>query len=79
MLLSSQNKKQLWIPPGFAHGFLVLSENVEFLYKTTNFYSPEHERSIMYDDKDININWPVLKNDYIISNKDQNGKKFISI
>lgn len=56
--LSADNKRMLWIPAGFAHGFLVLSETAEFLYKTTDFYSPEHEVSIRWDDADIGIEWP---------------------
>ncbi|HAH9638183.1 TPA: dTDP-4-dehydrorhamnose 3,5-epimerase, partial [Escherichia coli] len=57
--LSSENKRQLWIPEGFAHGFLVLSETAEFVYKTTNFYSYPHERSIIWSDSNINISWPL--------------------
>lgn len=60
-ILSDDNKKQLWIPEGFAHGFLALSDNVEFLYKTTNFYSKQHEKIIPYDSKLFNIIWPVEK------------------
>jgi len=56
--LSAENKKQLWIPPGFAHGFLTVSDTAEFLYKTTDFYAPECERSIRWDDKEIGIAWP---------------------
>jgi dTDP-4-dehydrorhamnose 3,5-epimerase len=56
--LSSQNHRQLWIPPGFAHGFLVLSESAEFLYKTTDYWYPEHERSIVWNDPTLNIEWP---------------------
>jgi len=77
-LISSGNKKQLWIPPGFAHGFLVLSESAEFLYKTTNFYSPSHEQCIRWDDPDLDIKWPTVEK-LIISNKDQNGKLFKTI
>ena len=58
-ILSAENKKQLWIPPGFAHGFLTLSESAEFLYKTTEYYAPEFERSIIWNDPTINIEWPV--------------------
>lgn len=57
--LSEDNHKQLWIPPGFAHGFLVLSDSADFLYKTTDYYAPEHERSILWDDPAIGIDWPL--------------------
>ncbi len=56
--LSAENKKQLWIPEGFAHGFLRLSDTAEFLYKTTDYYSKEHERAIRWDDETLNIGWP---------------------
>ena len=59
MLISGQNKRQLWVPPGFAHGFVVLSEQAHFLYKTTDYYAPEHERSLLWNDPDIGIAWPV--------------------
>ena len=59
--LSAQNKKQLWVPEGFAHGFLVLSDFAEFLYKTTDFYVPKYERSIVWNDKDIAVDWPIDK------------------
>ena len=67
-ILSSDNKKQLWIPEGFAHGFLTLSDTAEFLYKTTDFYSPEHEQSILWDDETIGIDWPL--EDVSLSSKD---------
>lgn len=58
-ILSADNKRQMWIPPGFAHGFLVLSDYAEFLYKTTDFYAPQFECSIRWDDADIGIEWPI--------------------
>jgi len=73
--LSASNKKQLWIPPGFAHGFLTLSDNTEFLYKTTDFYFPEFERSILWNDSELNILWPNIDN-VIISQKDKLGLDF---
>lgn len=57
--LSADNKRQLWIPPGFAHGFLVLSESAEFLYKTTDYWYPEHERCLLWNDPAIDIDWPI--------------------
>ena len=56
--LSAENKHQLWVPEGFAHGFLVLSDSAEFLYKTTDYYAPAHERSLLWNDPDVNIQWP---------------------
>lgn len=58
-VLSADNKKQLWIPPGFAHGFLTLSDTAEFLYKTTDYWSPEHERAIVWNDETLDIQWPL--------------------
>ena len=57
--LSEDNHRQLWIPPGFAHGFLVLSDSADFLYKTTDYYAPEHERAILWNDPSIGIDWPL--------------------
>lgn len=71
-ILSAENKKQLWIPEGFAHGFLTLSDSAEFLYKTTNYYSSEHERVIIWNDEKIKIKWP--SSNVILSSKDLLGK-----
>ena len=71
--LSENNYKQLWVPPGFAHGFLVISETAEFLYKTTEYYAPEHERCIAWNDPTIGINWPEALVPQL-SAKDQEGK-----
>ena len=59
VILSGENKLQLWIPEGFAHGFLVLSESAEFLYKSTDYWYPEHERSVLWNDPGIGIDWPL--------------------
>jgi dTDP-4-dehydrorhamnose 3,5-epimerase len=58
-VLSAENHKQLWVPPGFAHGFVVLSESAEFLYKTTDFWYPQHERSLLWNDEQVGIQWPI--------------------
>lgn len=68
--LSAENKKQLWIPEGFAHGFVVLSESAEFLYKTTDYWAPNHERSLAWDDATIGIQWPISEQP-ALSAKDQ--------
>lgn len=70
--LSAQNKRMLWIPPGFAHGFLVLSDVAEFLYKTTDYYAPEHERCLRWDDPALGIHWP-LAGEPLLSAKDRQG------
>lgn len=70
VILSEENKRQFYIPEGFAHGFLVLSDEAEFVYKCTDFYHPEDEGGIMYNDPDINIQWPKLDVEYILSDKD---------
>jgi dTDP-4-dehydrorhamnose 3,5-epimerase len=72
--LSAENKRLLWIPEGFAHGFLVLSESADFLYKTTAYYAPEHERCVIWNDPDIDIRWP-LTGDPILAAKDIAGKR----
>ena len=76
LFLSAKNKKQLWIPPGFAHGFLVTSTSAEFFYKTTQFYNKDHEECIIYNDSVLNIQWPRLDISYILSSKDLIGNKF---
>ena len=68
--LSARNAQQLWIPPGYAHGFLVLSEHAEFLYKTTDYYAPEHERTLAWNDPDIGIVWPAV-DEILLSDKDK--------
>jgi len=72
--LSSTNKRMLWIPPGFAHGFLSKENDTIFSYKCTDFYNPESEASILWNDPDLNINWEV--DDPIVSNKDNNAPRF---
>ena len=72
--LSSQNHKQLWVPPGFAHGFLTIEEDTLFSYKCTNYYSKDHEMDLLWNDDDLNINWGI-KNP-IVSDKDQKATKF---
>lgn len=74
--LSADNKKQLWIPEGFAHGFIVLSETAEFLYKTTDYYSRKHERTLAWDDPGLGIVWPELGVRPSLSDKDKAGKPF---
>jgi dTDP-4-dehydrorhamnose 3,5-epimerase len=76
-ILSSNNKKQLYIPEGFAHGFLTLSETSEYLYKTTDFYHPQSERCILWNDKTFNIDWPP-NIDIHLSSKDLLGAFFVS-
>ena len=71
-ILSAENKRQLWIPEGFAHGFLTLSDKAEFLYKTTDYYAPMHERCIRWDDPEIAVKWP-LAGTFSLSEKDSKG------
>jgi dTDP-4-dehydrorhamnose 3,5-epimerase len=77
-ILSAENKRQLWIPEGFAHGFITQSETAEFLYKTTDYYAPEYERCIAWNDSEIGINWP-LDQAPILSSKDQLGQTLQAI
>lgn len=74
MVLSADNHRQLWVPPGFAHGFVVLSEAAQFLYKTTDYWFPEHERSLLWNDPEIGIEWPI---DFepLLAAKDAAGKR----
>jgi len=71
--LTAENKRQLWIPPGFAHGFVVLSDSAEVLYKTTDYWAPEHERHILWNDPELGIEWPVAGQP-LLSDKDRRGK-----
>ena len=74
--LSASNQRQLWVPPGLAHGFLVLSESAEFLYKTTDYYAPEFERCLAWDDPSLNIAWPMNGLAPLVSAKDALGHPF---
>jgi dTDP-4-dehydrorhamnose 3,5-epimerase len=74
-LLSADNKRQMWVPPGFAHGFYVTSDVAEFLYLTTEYYAPEHERCIAWNDPDLNISWPLTAAPNV-STKDGQGHTF---
>ncbi len=73
--LSADNRRQMWIPEGFAHGFVVLSEVAEFLYMTTDYYAPQHERAVIWNDPDLAIDWP-LDNGPTLSEKDRNAPRF---
>jgi len=75
-ILSADNYRQIWVPPGFAHGFVVLADDTEFLYKTTGYYAPEHERTIQWDDPDLAIDWPIEDLSPRLSDKDQQGTPF---
>lgn len=77
-ILSASNKRQLWVPPGLAHGFLVLSESAEFLYKTTDYYAPEHEQCIAWNDPTLAIEWPKLDGPPQLSAKDSTGVAFLN-
>lgn len=79
-ILSAENRKMFWVPPGFAHGFLVLSDVAEFQYKCTDFYNPAHEKCIVWNDPQLNIAWP-LENGLqpILSEKDKAGRSFAEV
>ena len=74
-ILSAENKKQFWVPPGFAHGFLVLSDSADFLYKTTDYYAPQYERSLLWNDPDLGIDWQISE-EPILSAKDKSASPF---
>ncbi|OIQ89574.1 dTDP-4-dehydrorhamnose 3,5-epimerase [mine drainage metagenome] len=76
VVLSAENKRQIWVPPGFAHGFLVLKDDTEFLYKTTDYYAPQYERCVRWDDPVIGIEWP-LADPPKLSVKDQQGSDLL--
>lgn len=76
-ILSAENRRQLWIPAGLAHGFLVVSESAEFLYKTTDFYAPKHEKCIRWDDPTLKIAWPLNGGQPQLSGKDAQGQLFL--
>ena len=76
-VLSAENFRQMWIPPGFAHGFLVLDDDTEFLYKTSDYYAPEHERTIQWDDPDLAIEWPIVGLELRLSGKDKASNAFV--
>ena len=76
VILTEKNKKQIWIPKGFAHGFVVLSEIAEVIYKTTDYYAPQYERCIRWDDPKLSIDWGLKRVNLLLSNKDKKGKLF---
>lgn len=75
-VLTAENKDMLWVPPGFAHGFLVLSETAEFQYKCTGYYAPDDEHSIVWNDQDLGIDWPLEGAQPLLSDKDRQGLSF---
>ena len=77
VILSEDNKKQFWVPPGFAHGFVVLSDTADFEYKCTDYYDPSDEGSILWSDPDLNIPWPVANP--VLSNKDESAKRLVDL
>jgi len=74
--LSADNKRMFWVPAGFAHGFVVTGDHADFLYKTTNYYAPQHERTIAWDDATLAITWPI--NDPVVNAKDATGTSFVA-
>jgi dTDP-4-dehydrorhamnose 3,5-epimerase len=78
VILNDQNKRMFWVPPGFAHGFVVLSESADFLYKCTDFYAPQFERSLLWNDPALDINWQLDGTEPILSEKDKHGLPFVA-
>lgn len=76
--LSAENKRMLWVPEGFAHGFYVISETAEFVYKCTDYYAPQHERSLLWSDPSLSIEWPLVDKTPLLSEKDANGELFVN-
>ncbi|PWQ95816.1 dTDP-4-dehydrorhamnose 3,5-epimerase [Leucothrix pacifica] len=77
--LSASNKRMLWVPEGFAHGFYVTSDSAEFVYKCTDYYAPEHEQSLLWDDPSLNIDWPLIDDQQpLLSEKDKQGELFVN-
>ena len=77
VILSEENKKQFWVPPGFAHGFVVLSDTADFEYKCTDYYDPSDEGSILWSDPDLNIPWPIANP--VLSAKDESAKRLVDL
>ena len=77
VILSEENKKQFWVPPGFAHGFVVLSDTADFEYKCTDYYDPSDEGSILWSDSDLNIPWPIANP--VLSTKDESAKRLVDL
>ena len=75
VVLSAENRKQLWVPPGFAHGFYVLSESAELLYKCTEYYHPQDDHCLLWNDEAVAIDWPLLSSSPILSDKDRNARR----
>ena len=77
VVLSAENKRMFWVPEGFAHAFYVISDTAEFVYKCTDYYNPEHERSLLWNDSELNISWPLIDGkEPLLSDKDSNGTPF---
>lgn len=74
VILSAENKRQLWVPPGFAHGFYVISESAELLYKCTDYYHPEDDNSLLWNDPSLEIEWPLVEGQPLLSDKDKSAK-----